>query len=314
MPSSETALSYITAGISFLTLLSPLIIYIKYHTPAALIGYFDELLIDTKQIYNSAIAEGLLPPGMSTEAGAKLRKYQVMGDVLRTAKYNTFSLPQYLRSCIKFKSKTRMIERVSRGLKNLRNDILTASQEERERRTGAQAPACNESSSELDASLMDLLSDLSLRKCDEDAPSCSQIREPSAIPGNGDLTLPSFTSTISTPNDTLCVMCSLRHWLSHHFFRGKANPPSSMEQQLSERDLDSSLSDIRSLSRSSTLVGDQLSEGPSIPWWRPACWKPSNKDRWEVMESLEAGSFASDVQRASLDSPQKEMDITSMLG
>ncbi|KAF5374613.1 hypothetical protein D9615_008950 [Tricholomella constricta] len=313
MPSSETALSYLTAGISFLTLLSPFIVYIKYYTPAALIGYFDELLVDTKQIYSSAMAEGLLPSKMSTEAGVKLQQYQVVGDVLRTAKYNTLSLPQFLRSCIKFKSKMNKIESLSRDLKNLRNDILTASQEERERRISAQNPTCSGNSSVFDASLMELLSDFTLRDHSEDASSRSQIREPSSSPGSGDLSLPSFSS-IPSPNNTVCTVCSLKHWLSHHLFRGKANAPSSIEQRLGKRDLESSFSDIQVLSRSSTLVGDESPEGPSKPWWRPACWKPSNKDRWDVMADIEAGSFASDVQRTSLDAPQKEMDITSMLG
>ncbi|KAF5374679.1 hypothetical protein D9615_008947 [Tricholomella constricta] len=294
--------------ISFLTVLSPFIIYVKYHTPAALIGYFDELLVDTKQIYSSAIAEGLLPSKLSTEAGAQLQEYQAIGDVLRTAKYNTLSLSQFVRSCIKFKSKTNMIERVSRGLKNLRNDILTASQEERERRTSAQNPACDGNTSVLDVSLMDLISDLSLRDHGEDASSRSHIREPSSSAEAGDLKLPSSSSSIPSTNHTLCAKCLLKYWLLDHLCRGKAN------QQLGERDLESSLSDIQTLSRSSTLVGDEFPEGPSIPWWRPACWKPSNKDRWDVMEDLEAGSFASDVRRASLDAPQKEMDITSMLG
>ncbi|KAF5374615.1 hypothetical protein D9615_008952 [Tricholomella constricta] len=291
MPSSDTALSYITAGISFLTLLSPFIIYIKYHTPAALIEYFDELLVDTKQIYSSAIAEGLLPSKMSTEAGAKLQRYQVVGDVLRTAKYNTLSLSQFIRSCIKFKFNTNRIDSLSRDLKNFRNDILTASQEERERRISAQNPASSGNTSVLDASLMDLISDLSLRTRGEDASGRSQVMEPSSSP---DLV-------------TLVVIYPVPQPFS-------ANPPSSMEQRLGERDLESSLSDVQILSRSSTLVGEEFPEGPSIPWWRPACWKPSNKDRWDVMEDLEAGSFASDVQRASLDAPQKEMDITSMLG
>ncbi|KAG5641367.1 hypothetical protein DXG03_005383, partial [Asterophora parasitica] len=306
MPSAETTLSYIAAALSFLTVFTPFVLYVKYSSPAAFIRYFDELLIDTKQIYTGAVAEGLLPPQMSAKAGAKLRRYQVAGDVLRSAKFNTLSLSQILRSYIKFNSNMNKIKMLSKGLTSLRTNILTASQEERQRRAAQHIPPGDEDASILHGSFMDLMFiSESSHVNGEGAPVHSQIQISSNNTTDGPTIL--RLSSDAPPPSSPCSICLLKHWISVRCSR-RTKPSSSSVGQTLDND-----QEIESPSRSATLVEELPPSGRHSRWWRPEHKAGAGMEDIEAARPVSKSSEYLDSEAFPLEPSQMEMDITSIV-
>ncbi|KAG5653366.1 hypothetical protein H0H81_000867 [Sphagnurus paluster] len=299
MTSRESTFSYVVGGLGLLTLLSPLIIYIKFYSPGSRLQFFDELLSDTKRIFDNATAEGLLPSEMAQSARAQLQRYELLGDDVRTAKFRSYSPWQIMLSSLDFGGKSSRITRFSVDLNQLRVVLLTVSQEERQRR--GECP----------------IGDLPLyRGADRSQSSPADQAQIPPLPKHA----PDISTSSDAPTSEGSTEISPRHsrysvyrlldLISGFFTRKSPNPRHQTSPE------------IGSISRSSTLVQHSTPKDSSqrLSWWRPDGWIRLG-DGWNTEGDIEAGQLTSQPSSSDCANPfstpvenqQTEMDITSVV-
>lgn len=231
---AESIFNYFVGGFALLSTIFSMLVYLHVYLPGPRMKAFDELLVETRNIYEKASADDLLPAEMSREAQAQLREYEIQGDDLRLITYRTLSPIEIL--VLLFRGHTTKIKDLSNDVVQLRGKLLTTSQRERARRMGQHYAG-------REPLRIDLIS-ASQRDPNQHNPACSPSPEPTS---RTDVTEIITTSTISsvtpTPPSDFCI-CTLLRRLSAMFPRRRTSP-SPTEPPLSDIDR----------SRSSTLVG-----------------------------------------------------------
>lgn len=68
MAGAENTFNYFIGGLALLSTLFSMLVYLQCYLPGPQMKALDELLGETKSIYDKASAEGLLPPEMARKA------------------------------------------------------------------------------------------------------------------------------------------------------------------------------------------------------------------------------------------------------
>ncbi|KAF9461975.1 hypothetical protein BDZ94DRAFT_757675 [Collybia nuda] len=91
MDSTSNAFSYAVGGLALFSTLASVLLYSRTYLPGAQMKVLDDLLVETRQIYEKASTEGLLPPDVSSVAYFKLLRFESEGDTLREITYRALS-------------------------------------------------------------------------------------------------------------------------------------------------------------------------------------------------------------------------------
>ncbi|KAG5640398.1 hypothetical protein DXG03_008807, partial [Asterophora parasitica] len=134
---AETNFNYIVGGFSILAVLYSAHVVINRFLPKTQMEFFDSLLLDTKCIYTEACADNLLPAELSRAAKTQLQIYQDQADILRVVKYRSASVVDII--IVLFGGGLNKIENLKKQLMELRNKLVTASQEARAHRVAEEA-------------------------------------------------------------------------------------------------------------------------------------------------------------------------------
>ncbi|GLB34246.1 hypothetical protein LshimejAT787_0111300 [Lyophyllum shimeji] len=261
---SESSFNYFVGGLALLSTVFSMLVYLNVYLPGPRMKAFDELLVEAREIYEKARGEDLLPPEMSRQAQAKLRKFEFQADDLRAAVYQNTSPVGILLSF--FGGHSSKIAELARDVKGLRRDLLTTSQKERARRL---------------EELLDLPQEGTGRTCTSEMPPPTgqhdhrDSRSPdSAEPRSSTIEHANTTPTSSISNSippsghSVSYVCSVIEWFSGMFSWSKSYPQGDVEQPPSSPD-------IEARSRSSTLVEERMRKNSSY-------WKISTKKMFVV--------------------------------
>lgn len=274
---AENTFNFFVGGLALISTLLSVLLYLHSYLPGPQMKAFDELFVETKTIYEKASAEGLLSPDMSRKAQARLRKYESQGDDLRAITYSTLTAFEILLSF--FRGHSGKIIGLSSNLKELRGELLTASQEERARREGQ----FNEEGS---IPIIDPVRYSVTGEClngRNNAGSPDNPREPGPILAS--------SRTVTAPcHSTSCLCCTMQwFWGRTRVARSRAPLPDDVHQQ-------PSLPDVEARSRSSTMVEDPIPKDSSVrrPWLYLTRWTCSGEAR-PTCDDLEARLAVSSI-------------------
>ncbi|GLB34244.1 hypothetical protein LshimejAT787_0111280 [Lyophyllum shimeji] len=237
---AESTFNYFVGGLALLSTLFSMLVYLNVYLPGPRMKAIDEILAETKNIYEKAATEGLLPPGMATEAQVQLQEFEHQADDLRAVTYQTLSPMDILHSL--FGGHSSKIAGLSSDLMGLRRDLLTASQKERARRREALLHQQRMRNGTLHAAQQD------------HGPNDSEPTSRTITSGSADTTLPSSIRDSTPPYYSVFSIHPVMRWFPQISPRRKqpsSHPQGDVEQP-------SSLPDVEAHSRSSTLVEDPL--------------------------------------------------------
>lgn len=255
---AESTFNFFVGGLALLSTVFSMLVYLNSYLPAPRMKLFDELLVETKSIYEKASAEGLLPPDMSIEAQDRLLQYETQGDDLRAITYGVLFPIEILLSF--FGGHSSKIASLSSDLKELRGKLLTTSQKERARRRVELLAREEHRSITVSRSVViDTQSD-------SDGPSQDPMGHRYDNPSAAQ-TPP--TGTCSTPpRHPTTSLWFFARWLPDLLSLTGQNSPSVQHQD--EADRQSSVISIEASSRSSTVVEVAPPENSSICQPRPS--------------------------------------------
>lgn len=238
---AETTFNYFVGGLALLSTLFSMLLYINTYLPGPQMKVFDELLMETKTIFEKAIAETLLPPEMARKAQAQLQRYETQGDDLRAITYRVLTPAEIFVSCLRGHSGK--IKDLSNNLLQLRGKLLTTSQKERTRRRLERLQQETES----------VVTEAYHSQQPEGRDSPSTPRSTIHIAEN--------SAPASVSSTTKCATAVVQ-WVSQLLVWGKPVSP-SRARPLGGDEPRPSVADIEACSPSSTLVGDSVSKDSS---------------------------------------------------
>ncbi|GLB34248.1 hypothetical protein LshimejAT787_0111320 [Lyophyllum shimeji] len=299
---SESIFNYFVGGLALLSTVLSMLIYLNVYLPGPRMKAFDDLLAETKAIYEKAREEDLLSPEMSRRAQANLEWFETQGDDLKAAIYHNLTLFDLLLSF--FRGQSTKIADLSWDVKRLRRDVLTASQKERARRRAellerhpTLQPAGHNYNSEDDSGL----------------PSNSQIAA-TTFDCSDATTTPSIEDSTSPPvHPTFSIRAIIRRLSELFSQRTQASdhPHGDAEQP-------PSVPDLEAPSRSSTLVEDPLPKDSSVR--RPLSFlgqlvrsgdaQPADDDP-EARPGASGASSIHDSRNSSCDLTQVDLETMS---
>lgn len=268
---SESVFNYFVGALALLSTFFSMLLYLRVSLPGPQMKVFDELLVETKSIYEKASAEGLLPAEMSLEAQNQLREYETQGDDLRAITYHTLSPFKILLSFL-WGHSAKIVD-LSSNLTQLRGELLTTSQKERARRRGGCRVQVNNESVVNPTSHLEV--EQSSRQGDSDLLSDSESESHTA--GESGTTSNLVESSAAMPRHFAFCICSLVQWLLDISVRGTSAAASAAAPGGDQRP---SLVDVEANSRSSTVVDYPLPKDSTSakrrPWSFFARWVRSN--------------------------------------
>lgn len=261
--SPDSVFNYVLGALTLAGFLTTYLVYINMFLNTPQLRQFDDMLRDTKNVYDDAITEGLLPAEMSMKARSRIRDFQSQGDDFRAMTQSPF---QILLTMFR-RGQYKKLKYLSDSLSLLHTELVTTSQEERARRQAADTVQ-SENAPALNANVY---------AESEDIPRSGYEDDIGGHAGNP------FAISAIVPNKTspVCHSTFCACWLLQRFMcspqepclsRLGGAPPSCVESQGKPmRSLSSMPLDI--LSRSSTLVAEPLpkpasaASGPTARVW-----------------------------------------------
>ncbi|KAG5653368.1 hypothetical protein H0H81_000869 [Sphagnurus paluster] len=243
--SPDSVFNYVLGALTLAGFLTTYLVYINVFLNTPQLKSFDDMLRDTKNIYEDAITEGLLSVEMSLKAKSRIREAMIFE-------------PPPSRPSTLFRRGTKLTD-LSKSLSLLHTELVTTSQEERARRR-INAEAMQEGNRcPLPASTSDE---------NEDDTHSSYEEYADGHAGNPFAALSNFTPKTASPPTCRVSFCPC--WLLERFLYSHRETPSSRlalplcvePQGDPTRPLSSMPMDV--LSRSSTMVAEPLSKPASV--------------------------------------------------